>query len=63
MHYIFVWNMIKQSESLQKTYDSTYIYDEYYVMHVFLVWKNACFNYREFDKEGDLVGEPHTCYL
>ncbi len=21
-----------------------------------LVWKNACFNYREFDLEGDLVG-------
>ncbi len=25
--------------------------------------KNACFNYREFDPEGDLVGEPHTWYL
>ncbi len=29
----------------------------------FLVWKNACFNYREFDLEGDLVGVPHTWYL
>ncbi len=26
----------------------------------FLVWKNACLNYREFDLEGDLVGVPHT---
>ncbi len=29
----------------------------------FLVWKNACFNYREFNLEGDLVGVPHTWYL
>ncbi len=29
----------------------------------FLVWKNACLNYREFDLEGDLVGVPHTWYL
>ncbi len=29
----------------------------------FLVSKNACLNYREFDLEGDLVGEPHTWYL
>ncbi len=29
----------------------------------FLVWKNACLNYREFDIEGDLVGVPHTWYL
>ncbi len=26
----------------------------------FLVRKNACLNYREFDLEGDLVGVPHT---
>ncbi len=25
----------------------------------FLVWKNACLYYREFDLEGDLVGVPH----
>ncbi len=29
----------------------------------FLMWKYACFNNREFDIEGDLVGVPHTCYL
>ncbi len=29
----------------------------------FLVWKNACLNYCEFDLEGDLVGVPHTWYL
>ncbi len=29
----------------------------------FLVWKNECLNYREFDLEGDLVGVPHTWYL
>ncbi len=29
----------------------------------FLVCKNACLNYREFDLEGDLVGVPHTWYL
>ncbi len=29
----------------------------------FLVWKNACLNYREFDLEGDLVRVPHTWYL
>ncbi len=29
----------------------------------FLVWKNACLNYREFDLEGALVGVPHTWYL
>ncbi len=28
----------------------------------FLVCKNACLNYREFDLEGDLVGVPHTWY-
>ncbi len=32
-------------------------------MRPFLVWKNACFKYREFDLEGDLVGVPHTWYL
>ncbi len=32
-------------------------------IHSFVVWKNACLNYREFDLEKDLVGEPHTCYL
>ncbi len=29
----------------------------------FLVWKNACLNYREFDLEGDPVGVSHTWYL
>ncbi len=44
-----------------------HIYDRYYVRtHVcvsFQCEKNARFNYREFDLEGDLVGEPHTQYL
>ncbi len=31
MHSIFVWNVIKQSKPLQTRYDSTYIYDRYYV--------------------------------
>ncbi len=29
----------------------------------FLVCKNACLNYREFDLESDRVGVPHTWYL
>ncbi len=32
-------------------------------MCFFLVCKNACLNYREFDLEGDLVGVPHTWYI
>ncbi len=67
MHSIFVWNMIKQSKSLQTRYDTTYIYDRYYIrthVCVFLFSvKNACLNYREFDLEGDVVGAPHTLYL
>ncbi len=53
MHSICVWNMIKQSKFLQTRYDTTYIYDRYYI---FLVWKNAGLNYREIDLEGYLVG-------
>ncbi len=30
MHYNFVWNMIKQSESLPTRYDTTGIYNRYY---------------------------------
>ncbi len=30
---------------------------------LFSVKKNACFNYREFDLEGDLLGLPNTWYL
>ncbi len=61
MHSICVWDMIKQSKPLQTRYDTTYMYDRYYIrthVYVFLfnVKKNACFNYREFD----LVGVPHT---
>ncbi len=57
MHSIFVWNMIKQSEPFDIRYDSTHIYDRYYVkthVHVFLfsVKIIACFNYREFDIRG-----------
>ncbi len=59
--------MIKQSKPLQTGYDTTYIYDRYYIrthVYVFLFSvKNACLNYREFDFKGDLVGVPHTWYL
>ncbi len=67
MHSLCVWDMIKQSKPLQIRYDTTYIYDRYYIrthVYVFLFCvKNACLNYREFDLEGDLVGVPHTWYL
>ncbi len=67
MHSICVWDMIKQSKSPQTRYDTTYIYDRYYIrkhVHVFLFSvKNACLNYRQFDLENDLVGVPHTWYL
>ncbi len=37
MHSICVWDMIKQSKPLQTRYDTTYIYDRYYIRtHV---WK------------------------
>ncbi len=30
----------------------------------FLVWKNTCLNYREFDLEGDLVGvAPYMVFI
>ncbi len=64
MHSIYVWNMIKQSKSLQTRYDRTYIYDKYYKrthVYVFLFSvKKACLIYREFDLEGDLVGVPQA---
>ncbi len=45
----------------------TYIYDRDYIRtheYVFLFSvKKTCFNYREFDLEGDLVGVPHTWFL
>ncbi len=67
MHPICVWNMIKQSKSLQTRFDTTYVYDRYYIrthVYVFLFSvKNARVNYREFDLEGDLMGVPHTWYL
>ncbi len=67
MHSICVWNMIKQSKLLQTRYDTTYIFDRYYIRtHVYVFFfsvKNACLNYRAFDLEGDLVGVPHTWYL
>ncbi len=68
MHSICVWDMIKQSKPLQTRYDTTYIYDRYYIRaHVYVllfsVKKKACLNYREFDLEGDRVGVPHTGYL
>ncbi len=42
---------------------TTDIVQEHMYMSSFLVWKTACFNYREFDLEDDLVGVPHTCDL
>ncbi len=59
-HSICVWDMIKQSKPLQTRYETTYIYDRYYIRKS---EKNACLNYREFDLEGDLVGVPHAWYL
>ncbi len=55
MHSMCVWNMINQSKSLQTRYETTYMYDRYYM----------CFSVkeREFDLEGDLVGVPHTWNL
>ncbi len=50
MHSICVWNVIKQSKSLQTRYNRTfiYIYDRYYTrthiyMCSFLVWKKRVF--------------------
>ncbi len=42
---------------------TTDIISEHMPMCSFLVWKNACLNYREFDLEDDLVGVPHTLDL
>ncbi len=37
MHSICVWNMIQQSKPLQTRYDTTYIYDKYYIRaHVYV---------------------------
>ncbi len=39
MHSIYVWDMIKQSKPLQTRYDTTYMYDRYYIrtrVYVFL---------------------------
>ncbi len=37
MHSICVWDMIKQSKLLQTRYDTTYIYDGYYIRtHVYV---------------------------
>ncbi len=64
MHSVCVWNMIKQGKPLQTGHDTTYIYGTFYIRtHIyvfFLVFKNACLNYREFDLEVDLVGVSHT---
>ncbi len=38
----------------------TGIKQEHMYICSFLMCKNACLNYREFDLEGDLVGVPHT---
>ncbi len=37
MHSICEWDMIKQSKPLQTRYDTTYIYDRYYIRtHVYV---------------------------
>ncbi len=37
MHSIYVWDMIKQSKPLQTRYDTTYMYDRYYIRtHVYV---------------------------
>ncbi len=37
MHSICVWNMVKQSKSLQTKYDATYVYDRYHIRtHVYV---------------------------
>ncbi len=37
MHFICVWNKIKQSKPLQRRYDTTYIYDRNYIRtHVYM---------------------------
>ncbi len=39
MHSLYVWNMIKQSKSLQTRYDTTYIYDIYYIrIHMYVLF-------------------------
>ncbi len=42
---------------------ATDIIKEHMYICSFLVLKNACLNYREFDLEGDLVGVSHVWYL
>ncbi len=32
-------------------------------MCFFIVWKNACLKYREFDLEGDLVGTTYMVFI
>ncbi len=37
MHSIYTWNMINQSKPLQTRYDTTQIYDRYYIRtHVYV---------------------------
>ncbi len=58
MHSIYVWNMIKQSKPLQTRYDTTYIYDRYYIRtHVYVFLFSV--NYRELGLEHDLL---HVIY-
>ncbi len=65
-----------QINFLYRNYQTNFIYIlKLYTVHMrfcrgnavihrsFLVWKNACLNYREFDHEGDLVGAPCTWNL
>ncbi len=62
-----IWVWIKQTKPLHTRYDTTNIYDRYYVRtHVYVfVFSviNACLNNRECDLEDDLVRVPHTWHL
>ncbi len=56
--------MIKQNKPLQTRYETTYIFDRYYIrthVYVFLfcVKKNACLNHREFD----LIRDPYIVFI
>ncbi len=67
MHSICVWNMIKQSKTLQTRYDWTYIYDKYYIrtrVYVFLFSvKKRMFELSRVWPWRWPRGGPHTWYL
>ncbi len=65
-HMCVGYDKTKQTPSNKIWYDiyiRQILYKNTCLRVLFLVWKNACLNYCEFDLEGDLVGVPHTWYL